>query len=299
MTSIVSLEVKNIDFSYKDKKIYDNFSIKFNAGDRIGVLGANGCGKTTLINLMIGFLKPEKGEVLVNEKKYDFKNVEIRKKFGLVPQDFAILEELTPIENLNFFGKLNNLKGNKLTEAIQKGLELSELDDYKNKKVKTFSGGMKRRLNLALSLMCDPSIILLDEPTVGIDPHSRNFILNQLNNIDTSNKIMFYVSHYMKEIEETCNKILILNKGEIILYDTLENTFKQFYENSIIGMTNVEITDSEFEVLRIDGKYRISGFKSFEEAHKYALKHRIEVEKYEQINLEDVFIKLTGRKLRD
>lgn len=299
MIDKVSLKIKDIDFGYKNKKIYNNFSIEFEAGDRIGILGANGCGKTTLINLMVGFLKPTNGDVLVNGEKYDFKNIKIRKMFGLVPQDFAILDELSPVENLKFFGKLNGLKGLELSTAIEKSLELSELVDAKNKKTKEFSGGMKRRLNLALSLMCDPQIILLDEPTVGIDPHSRNFILNQLNEIDTTNKIMFYVSHYMKEIEATCNKILILNDGEIVLYDTLDNVFSDFYENSIVIATEIEVEDSEYKVEKTDEKYKISGFNNFEEAHDYAKRNNFKIEKFEQINLEDVFMKLTGRKLRD
>ncbi len=294
------IKLKNVSFRYtKEKYLYEDFSINFDAGDRIGIIGANGCGKTTLMNIITGFLKPEKGCITIDEVEYDFKDNYLRSKFGVVPQEYAVIDELSAIENIRFFGMLNQIKNQELKDATEFALEFSNLHEFKNKNVGTYSGGMKRRLNMAISMMHKPEIIILDEPTVGVDPQSRNFLLDQINNIDMTNKVMFYVTHYMKEIEKTCNKVLILDSGKVLAFGNIEDILEKNTSKSVIVEGVFEIKDSDYTFISDDDTTKISGFRSFNDVYEFTQENNLSVLSFGGGNLEDVFISLTGKRLRD
>jgi ABC-2 type transport system ATP-binding protein len=293
------IEINDISYSYsKDRYIYKNFSLNVVAGDKIGVIGPNGCGKSTLMNIISGFLVPQSGTIMIDGINYKFENDNLRSKFGVVPQEYALIEEITVEENIRFFSILNKIKGKELEEAVIEALKFTKLEDVKNKKVSTFSGGMKRRLNIALSLVHNPEIIILDEPTVGVDPHSRNFLLEKINEINVTDKVIFYVSHYMKEIEKTCNKILILDDGKVIAFDYISNILDSNKSSYVIveGAVN---SDGSYDVQHGGNTAKISGFKQLSEAVEFAEKNNLRIIAFKEGDLEDVFVKLTGKSLRD
>jgi len=190
-------------------------------GQLIGLLGPNGAGKTTTVSMISGLLTADRGEVLVGGNRLGRDTDPVKHRIGLVPQDLALYDELTARDNLRFFGALYNLSGAALNAAIAAALQLVELADRAADKVKTFSGGMKRRLNLAAGLLHDPDILLLDEPTVGVDPQSRNAIFDNLEVLKKRGKALLYTTHYMEEAERLADRIVVIDHGKVIANDTL------------------------------------------------------------------------------
>ena len=189
----------------------DNININIKEGEIYGLLGPNGAGKSTTIGIMCGLLKPTNGkiEILGVDVTKSMKNQ--NKLIGLVPQEIALYGELTAYENLKFFGQLYNLKGRELEESIDRVLDFIGLQDVKKKVANNFSGGMKRRLNIGCALIHSPKIVIMDEPTVGIDPQSRNHILQSVKKLNESGVTVIYTTHYMEEVEFICNKIAIID----------------------------------------------------------------------------------------
>ena len=213
------IRIENLSKSYKgsDSPALNNISISIPANEIFGLLGPNGAGKTTTIGILCGFLKKDSGAIQINGWSIDKQPNEIRKIIGLVPQDIALYETLTPVENLRFLGNMYGLKGAKLNGRINECLALMELDKNKNRLIKTFSGGMKRRLNLVAGILHEPKILFLDEPTVGVDVQSRNVILEHLKQLNKNGTTIIYTSHYMEEAEQLCSSIGIIDLGEIII----------------------------------------------------------------------------------
>jgi ABC-2 type transport system ATP-binding protein len=213
------IRIENLSKSYKgsDSPALNNICLSIPANEIFGLLGPNGAGKTTTINILCGFLKKDSGLVRFNGWSLDKNPDEIRKIIGLVPQDIALYESLTPVENLRFLGNMYGLKGEKLTARINDCLALMGLDKNKNRLIKTFSGGMKRRLNLIAGILHEPKILFLDEPTVGVDVQSRNVILDHLKQLNKAGTTIIYTSHYMEEAEQLCSSIAIIDLGEIII----------------------------------------------------------------------------------
>jgi ABC-2 type transport system ATP-binding protein len=246
------LEVRHLRKTFGSLVAVDDVSFALEPGQLVGLLGPNGAGKTTTVSMMSGLVTPERGDVLIAGKKLTGDTDPAKRRVGLVPQDLALYEELSARENLRFFGGLFDLSGRALESAIASALALVELSDRARDAVKTFSGGMKRRLNLAAGLLHDPDILLLDEPTVGVDPQSRNAIFENLELLKGRGKALLYTTHYMEEAERLADRIVVIDHGKVIADDT------------VAGLQS--------RVVAVGGG---------------------------PVNLETVFLTLTGRSLRD
>jgi ABC-2 type transport system ATP-binding protein len=221
------LHVKNLRKTFGSLVAVDDVTFTLERGQLVGLLGPNGAGKTTTVSIVAGLLTPDCGDVLVGGQRLAGDTDPAKRRIGLVPQDLALYEELTAVANLRFFGALYNLSGRALDQAIASALELVELADRSGDRVKTFSGGMKRRLNLAAGLLHDPDILLLDEPTVGVDPQSRNAIFDNLEELKRRGKALLYTTHYMEEAERLADRIIVIDHGKVIANDTLEGLRSQ------------------------------------------------------------------------
>jgi ABC-2 type transport system ATP-binding protein len=199
----------------------DDVSFTLAPGTLVGLLGPNGAGKTTTVSMVAGIVTPERGEVRVAGQPLRGDRDPAKRRIGLVPQDLALYDELSARENLRFFGGLYGLRGPALDAAMASALALVGLGERARDRVKTFSGGMKRRLNLAAGLLHDPDILLLDEPTVGVDPQSRNAIFDNLEELKRRGKALLYTTHYMEEAERLADRIVVIDHGRVIADDTL------------------------------------------------------------------------------
>jgi linearmycin/streptolysin S transport system ATP-binding protein len=215
------LEVKSLHKRYGDLVAVHDVSFSARPGEMVGLLGPNGAGKTTTVSMIAGLLPPDRGEVRIGGALVRSETDPVKRRMGLVPQDLALHDELSARENLNLFGALYSLSGAPLRSAIDRNLELTGLADRAKDRTSTFSGGMKRRLNLAAALLHDPDILLLDEPTVGVDPQSRNAIFSNLEGLKRRGKTLVYTTHYMEEAERLCDRIIIVDHGKVIANDTL------------------------------------------------------------------------------
>ena len=308
------LEVKGVTKSYGKLVAVSDVSFRADYGETIGLLGPNGAGKTTTVSIIAGLLSPDSGEVLIEGRQVKSDTDPVKLKIGLVPQDMALYDKLSARENLNFFAALYSLAGAKARQAITEALSLVGLSDRAGDKVGTFSGGMKRRLNLAAALLHDPQILLLDEPTVGVDPQSRNAIFENLEALKKRGKTLIYTTHYMEEAERLCDRIVIIDHGKVIANDTLQGLHKMlpvtnviaieldhtdgFKPEQMLALSEVKSAALEQGTLRV-GVHDLSrgapGILRWlaDEGHSY---HHVSSE---QPNLETVFLTLTGRSLRD
>ena len=227
------LEVKHLTKNYGKLIAVSGISFRADRGETIGLLGPNGAGKTTTVSIIAGLLSPDSGEVLIEGKQVNSDTDPVKLKIGLVPQDMALYDKLSARDNLTFFAALYSLAGATAKQAIADVLSLVGLSDRAGDKVETFSGGMKRRLNLAAALLHDPQILLLDEPTVGVDPQSRNAIFDNLEGLKKRGKTLIYTTHYMEEAERLCDRIVIIDHGKMIANDTLQGLHK------LLPVTNV------------------------------------------------------------
>lgn len=308
------IEVKNITKRFNDKLVLDNISYEVEQGEIFGFIGPNGAGKSTLINIMTSLLTPDSGTIKICG--YDILKEPIKAKecIGYVPQDLALMEDLNAYDNLEFFGALYGLKGKVLKERISEALKVTGLEDSRKQKVKKFSGGMKRRLNLAVAILHHPKVLILDEPTVGVDPQSRNHIFSFVKNICKDwGTTVIYTSHYMEEIEELCKRVFIIDLGKEISYGDREDIKASVFPNNkviieaqdITGETIMALKDDEGIIkvgdkddrisLTINSKFRLANTLSLLE------KNEVNIKKisYEEPKLEDVFLSLTGKTLRD
>src|SRR5689334_3122280 len=217
------LEVCGLHKRYGDLVAVHEVSFTLRPGEMVGLLGPNGAGKTTTVSMIAGLLEPDKGEVRIEGGVVRSETDPVKRRMGLVPQDLALHDEISARENLALFGALYGIGGAALRSAIGRNLELVGLDGRAGDRTGTFSGGMKRRLNLAAALLHDPEILLLDEPTVGVDPQSRNAIFTNLEQLKKRGKTLVYTTHYMEEAERLCDRIIIVDHGKVIANDTLDN----------------------------------------------------------------------------
>src|SRR5689334_1875251 len=215
------LEVRNLRKAFGQLVAVDDVSFAVMPGKMTGLLGPNGAGKTTTVSMIAGLIAPDRGHVLVGGHALSGDTDPAKRKIGLVPQGRALYDELTARDNLRVFGALYNLSGAALDAAMASVLALVGLADGARHRVKTFSGGMKRRLNLAAGLLHDPDILLLDEPTVGVDPQSRNAIFDNLEVLKAEGKALLYTTHYMEEVERLADRIVIVDHGTVVADDTL------------------------------------------------------------------------------
>jgi ABC-2 type transport system ATP-binding protein len=212
------INISNLTKTYRNagKPAVDELNLNIGRGEIFGLLGPNGAGKTTTISILCTHLQPTSGTVLINGKDIFKHRTEIRSEIGFVPQDIALYEQLTAKENLLFFGNMFGMKGKELKNKIDYWLDAFGLQEKAAKRIKTFSGGMKRRVNLIAALLHDPEILFLDEPTVGIDVQSKNVIIDYLKEINKNGTTIIYTSHHMDEAEHFCSRIAIIDYGKII-----------------------------------------------------------------------------------
>jgi ABC-2 type transport system ATP-binding protein len=224
------LQVDRLSKRYGDRVAVNSISFSIAQGETVGLLGPNGAGKTTAIAMIGGISRPDGGVVSLGGLSLARDVNALKRRVGLVPQDLALYEELSAWANLQLFGGLYGLGAAELEPRAKTALALVGLADRSNDRVKTFSGGMKRRLNIAGALLHEPDLILLDEPTVGVDPQSRNAIFDNLEELKRRGKTLLYTTHYMEEAERLCDRVLILDHGQILANDTVAY-FKRQYAN--------------------------------------------------------------------
>ncbi len=286
----------------------DDISFQVAQGETFGLLGPNGAGKSTTINMLCGLIAPDSGSVTLNGQA-DPTRPSVRRSLGVVPQSLALYDELTAQGNLEFFGRINGLAGSRLKERVWACLEMAGLTQRRRDKVATFSGGMKRRLNLVCSLLHEPRILLLDEPTVGVDPQSRNLIFDSIEKLKFEGHTIIYTTHYMEEAQRLCGRVAILDHGKMLALDTVENLIAQHGGPSHIEAQLEDVPENLDELLRAAGERDIEidqdtvRFQTAEPMQSLGNLNRTRLRfraiKVETANLEDVFLNLTGRRLRD
>ncbi|RZJ66824.1 MAG: ABC transporter ATP-binding protein [Flavobacterium sp.] len=231
------------DFSVKP------LSLKIEKGEVYGLLGPNGAGKTTLISMLCGLIEPTSGTFTIDGKTYDENDKELKKIIGVVPQEYALYPTLSANENLEYFGSMYGLKGKELKKSIADNVERLGLTKFAKKRIDTYSGGMKRRINLIAGLMHAPKVLFLDEPTVGVDVHSRNVIIDYLKEINQNGTTIIYTSHHLTEAQDFCTRIAIVDRGKIYaegtpreLISTTQNA--RDLEDVFLSLTGKELRDA-------------------------------------------------------
>ena len=308
------LQVENLKKSYGNVVAVNGVSLRAGAGETVGLLGPNGAGKTTSVSIIAGLIRPDSGSVKIDGRVLTADTDPIKRRIGLVPQDLALFDELTAQANLQLFAALYDLDGAAAKRAIGEALDLVGLSERAHDRVKDYSGGMKRRLNLAAALLHDPQILLLDEPTVGVDPQSRNAIFDNLEVLNSRGKTLLYTTHYMEEAERLCDRVVIIDHGQVVADDTLQGLYR------LLPVTNLLVVELNAQHgLRVPELEALPGVHSaklesgtlrvgvqdlaqetprvldwlVERGHLY---HHVSSER---ADLETVFLTLTGRSLRD
>lgn len=308
------VEVEHLSKKFGTHIAVDEVSFAVMKGTILGLLGPNGAGKSTIINIITGLLNKTSGQISLFGKELSEKNRELRKRIGVVPQELALYYDLSAEENVRYFGGLYGLRGKDLQQATEKSLKLVGLWERRKDKPGKFSGGMQRRLNIAMAIVHEPEFVIMDEPTVGIDPQSRNYIIETIEKMRDAGKTLIYTSHYMEEVERLADTIVIIDHGKVIASGTEAELV-----NLIIDKKNIKITvanpqdvvlaelEQQSSVLQtnMEGNTLIVTVAVESNALNHLLmdliKQGVEVDSVEQqrINLETVFLNLTGRKLRD
>jgi ABC-2 type transport system ATP-binding protein len=306
------LEITDLRKRYGANDALNGASLTVEAGELFGLLGPNGAGKTTLLSIASGLVRADSGTVKLFGGPFTRDDREPRRLIGLGTQDLSIYPDLTARENLRFFGKLYGLPSKELTTRIEGVLSAVGLTDRANDRVSTYSGGMKRRLNLAAAIVHGPKLLLLDEPTTGVDPQSRNHIFEQVKALNAAGMTVIYTSHYMEEVQTLCPRIAILDGGVVRVCDTLPNLLKRLDATvrvsvanapadfasrltAIPGVRRVEPSDGKF-LLVVEGAASVLAKVAVASA---AVGAELTAATATEPTLERVFLTLTGRELRD
>lgn len=306
------IEIKNLRKTYDGHEALKGISFNIREGEFYGLLGPNGAGKTTTISIMSSILEPDSGEVLINGKNITGDITEAKQLTGVVPQEIALYGDFSAFENLSFWGSLYNVPNRELKQRIENMLNLFGLYDRRHDKVKAYSGGMKRRINIAAALLHQPKIVFMDEPTVGIDPQSRNLIYEVIEQLHQEGMTIVYTTHYMEEAERFCDRIGIIDNGQIIEEGTLQELKSRSNLKEVIEVTYDKLEDTQAgEIIsRWPGSTRKENKISFlltdiqKELPGIVIKsseigvtiNNIEIQR---TNLETIFLNLTGKQLRD
>ena len=297
------VEVKNLTKKYNEKSIaLDNVSLDIKEGEILGILGPNGSGKTTLINSILGLIKYQKGDIKLFGKSLDN---ETKSKIGIVPQELAFFDTLSTEENIDFFCSLY-IKDSKLRKQyVKEAIDFVSLNGHEKKTAKSLSGGLQRRLNIACGIVHKPSLIFLDEPTVAIDPQSRNFILEGLKTLNKNGATIVYTTHYMEEAEILCDRIAIMDIAKFSMIGTKYEIMEKMNIKSIIHLIIENPNDSSKLPEKIrnikENEYILPFDYALDELLSYLKDNNIKYN-MEQVltpTLNDLFLILTGRKLRD
>lgn len=280
------VNLKNITKRFDKKIVVDDLSFEIQRGELFGLLGPNGAGKTTTINMIIGSLLPDTGTIQINNSGAP-SDAAVKRLLGIVPQSLAVYENLAAYENLSFFGKLYGMRGEELSTNIQRVLDIVNLGDRAKDRVKTYSGGMKRRLNIAMALLHEPSFLILDEPTVGVDPQSRNAIFDSLRKLKEAGCTILLTSHYLEEAQQLCDAVAIMDEGRLVASGSVDELIALHGGESILtvvtnkGKMQIETREPVQEIIRINNEDAIISLKM------------------ESPNLEKAFLNITGKHLRD
>ena len=306
------LEAKDLHKSFGGREVVAGVSLSVGAGETVGLLGPNGAGKTTTVSMLCGLITPDSGTVTIDGARIERDDSPLKRRIGLVPQDIALYEELPALRNLELFGALYGMRGAELKLRSAAALDLVGLADRARDKPAKFSGGMKRRLNIACALVHDPDILILDEPTVGIDPQSRNAIFDNLETLKARGKALVYTTHYMEEAERLCDRIVIMDHGKVIASDTLAGL-----KRLLPGATTLEIDlDGTVDTRALAAEAGVQSAVQTGErlvvclddlcggaprvlAWLAAQRHVVRSIASGHVTLENVFLSLTGRQLRD
>lgn len=306
------IEVKNITKEYGNHVAVDGINLEIQTGEIYGILGPNGAGKSTLIGMICGLIKKDSGEVIYEEGAANIRKW--KENIGIVPQDFALYWDLTVEENISFFCSLYGYKGSELKTRTKKTLDFVELTEVKNKRASELSGGMKRRLNIGCAISHSPKLIIMDEPTVGIDPQSRNHILRSILKLREEGATVIYTSHYMQEVDDICDRIAIIDNGKIIAKGTSDELKELVADKNVVSVTlKKEIKNLNNKLMELTGvdkvvvsenNYRISTLKSrniISDIVTLISNADGEITNIvnEQPTLESVFLALTGKALRE
>ncbi len=306
------IKVSQLSKSFGEFKAVDNINFTAKSGEIFGLLGPNGAGKSTAINCISGLLAASDGRVDINGFNITTDAIKAKGSLGLVPQELALYEDISAHENLVFWGSAYGLGGSELENRIQEVLQDVGLETRQKEPVKQFSGGMKRRLNFACGILHKPAALLLDEPTVGVDPQSREHLLQATQKLKEAGTAVIYTTHYMEEAERLCDHLVIMDKGKVIAAGTVEQLREQVGERDLItlvgeyvdvehpqvfesmGAEVLELSANEIRLLIPEASKCLT--KVLEVANKLGKVNQVNIQ---QANLESLFIKLTGRALRD
>jgi ABC-2 type transport system ATP-binding protein len=306
-------EMKDIMKHYGETVALDHLDLAIHEGEIRGLLGPNGAGKTTAIRALCGLIKADSGSIQVFGQRQSVDNITAKRGMGLVTQEITVFSDLSARENLRYFGQLYGLRGAALEESVDRVLDFVGLTEHGKKRPKKFSGGMQRRLNIGCALVHRPRLLVMDEPTVGIDPQSRNHILESVKRIAAEGTTVLYTSHYMEEVQAVCDRISIMDAGRVIAEGTLaelvgriqhEDTVRLTAANpsdtltedirAVMGVRSVTVKGSEYVIISNADSGNIN--RIMEIAMRHSGITNISAAKP---TLEDVFLTLTGRKLRD
>jgi len=309
------LEVKELSKSYGNIKAVGGISFEIQKGEIFGLLGPNGAGKTTTISMLSCLIKPDSGDAFVDGYSISKDSMEVKKRIGVVPQDVSLYPTLSAQENLVFFGEMYGLTGSKLREKVDEVLEIVGLKDRRKEAINKYSGGMKRRINIAVGLLPSPKLLILDEPTVGVDPQSRTNILETLKELNKEGLTILYTSHYMEEVEFLCHRIAIMDLGKIIAIGSLNELRLLVGERDLLristaneiskdlvetvkkipDVSEARVLDESIEILTLHGRKLLPQIiEIFGDAGI-----KIKSVEVKEPNLESVFLHLTGKELRD
>lgn len=304
----------DLSLSFGERTAVDDVGFHVSAGETYGLLGPNGAGKTTTISMVCGLLAPDAGSVSVNGEEMRTERCAAKSHLGLVPQDLALYEDLSGRENLDFFGRLQGLTGDTLVRRIAEVLDLVGLSDRADERVAEYSGGMKRRCNIGAALLHEPNLLILDEPTVGVDPQSRNAILSGITDLQAAGMAVLYTTHYMEEAERLCDRIGVMDEGKLVAEGSTAELVSLVGEHPVLrlngdgdlphletqvsgldGVVKATVCDGRLDVIAQDaGPVLGDVLRQADEAGV-----RVTGVSVDEPDLEDVFLHLTGKALRD
>ena len=296
---VLAIEVDGLTKSYGQVAALRGLFLSVRRGETVGLLGPNGAGKSTAIQILTGLLKADSGRAFVDQGAPHLPA--IRRRIGVAPQALSLYDELTAAENMAFFGRLYGLKGPLLQSRIAWGLEFSGLQDRARHRAATFSGGMKRRLNIAIALIHEPQVLFLDEPTVGVDPQSRNHIFESIQHLQETGLTILYTTHYMEEARRLCHRVAIMDKGQLLALDSVPNLIKSHGGASKIA-AEVDYWPKGLgpPAPNLDGQVLTASSEPLQEVARWtSAGAKLSSLQITSPDLESVFLNLTGRSLRD
>jgi ABC-2 type transport system ATP-binding protein len=308
------VEVQNLSKNFGSFQVLQEVSFQISRGEFFGLLGPNGAGKTTTINLLSGLHQPTQGKIIMDGVDLSLHPRHYKIRLGLVPQDFAFYSSLSAADNLRFFGHLYGLWGRRLQQRVKAVLETVQLLEREKQVVATFSNGMKRRLNIAIALLHQPPLLILDEPTVGVDAHSRNAIFEAIQKLNQEGITIFFTTHIMEEAERFCHRVAIMDQGQIIALDTPQNlinqlsggmarivfdqTIDQEFQNRLALIGSFQLIRDREVSMALNGKKKVETLSFILELIQR--EHlQIKTLNLMDASLETVFLRLTGKQLRD